>query len=129
MELPRKLTISGDKVYQAEEYILGIYNVSEILSVELDNLDHLPVKFKLHRNFPNPFNPTTSIQYQIAAPGFVSLKAYDVIENEITTLVNKEQPTGSYEVEFDGAGLPSGIYSYRLQAGNFVETKKMVLLK
>ena len=59
----------------------------------------------------------------------VTLKVYDVLGNEIAKLINEEKPTGSYKVEFDGTGLPSGIYFYRLQAGSFVETKKMVLMK
>jgi hypothetical protein len=92
--------------------------------------------FRLSQNFPNPFNPSTRINYQLPEISFVALKIYDVLGNEIATLVNEEKPVGEYEVEFDGKGLPSGIYFYQLRvypagsgAGNFVETKKMVLLK
>jgi len=85
--------------------------------------------YTLFQNYPNPFNPTTSIKYQIPVLSFVTIKVYDVLGNEITTLVNEEKPVGSYEVEFDAAGLPSGVYFYRIQAGSFVETKKMGLLK
>jgi photosystem II stability/assembly factor-like uncharacterized protein len=83
----------------------------------------------LKQNYPNPFNPTTKINYQIPELSFVTLKVYDVLGNEIATLVSEEKPAGSYEVEFSAMGLPSGIYFYKLQAGSFIETKKMVLLK
>jgi hypothetical protein len=83
----------------------------------------------LYNNYPNPFNPSTRIQYAVSSRQFVSLKVYDVLGNEVATLVNEEKPIGSYEVEFDAIELPSGIYFYRLQAGDFVETKKMVLMK
>jgi len=85
--------------------------------------------FYLHQNYPNPFNPTTTIKYLIPELSFVALKVYDVLGNEIEILVNEEKLIGSYEVEFNAAVLPSGIYFYRLQAGSFVETKKMVLMK
>ena len=99
-----------------------------------------PQKYYLHQNYPNPFNPITKIKYEIPlsppllkgeseAGGFVNLKVYDVLGNEITTLVNEEKPAGIYEVEFDGVNLSNGVYFYQLTAGSFVETKKMVLLK
>jgi len=83
----------------------------------------------LYQNYPNPFNPITTIKFQIPELSIVTLKVYDVLGNEIGTLVNEEKPVGSYEVEFDATTLPSGIYFYRLQAGSFVETKKMVFMK
>jgi photosystem II stability/assembly factor-like uncharacterized protein len=85
--------------------------------------------FTLLQNYPNPFNPVTSIKYQIPELSFVTLNIFNLLGEEITTLVNEEKPIGSYEVEFDATILPSGIYFYRLQAGSFVETKKMVLMK
>jgi len=94
-----------------------------------ENNSGLPEDFSLHQNYPNPFNPSTKIEYQIANAGFVNLRVYDVLGNEVETLINKEMPTGSYEVEFDARNLPSGIYFYKLKAGSFVETKKMVLLR
>ena len=82
------------------------------------------------QNFPNPFNPSTTIYYSIPEISFVTLKVYDVLGIEITTLVNEEKPAGSYEVEFSAAGgLPSGVYFYLLNSGNVIETKKMILLK
>ena len=99
----------------------------------------MPKDFSLDQNYPNPFNPSTTISYSIPASLFVTLKIYDVLGNEVVTLVNSEKPKGSYEVKFSTTGgsaaggdvynLPSGIYFYRLQAGSFVETKKMILLK
>jgi len=93
---------------------------------------------RFHQNFPNPFNPSTSIQYALSSEQFVSLKVYDVLGNEIATLVNEEKLAGSYEIEFSAIGgsasggdattLPSGIYFYNLQAGDFVETKKMIII-
>ncbi|MHA1989162.1 MAG: T9SS type A sorting domain-containing protein, partial [Promethearchaeota archaeon] len=85
--------------------------------------------FTLSHNYPNPFNPSTKIKYQIPKLSYVILKVYDVLGNEITILVNEDKSIGSYEEEFDGSGLPSGVYIYKLQAGSFVETKKMVLMK
>jgi len=85
--------------------------------------------YHLYNNYPNPFNPTTNIGFRIADFGFVSLKVYDVLGNEVATLVNEERSTGEYVIEFDGKGLPSGIYFYSLRAGTFSETKKMILLK
>ena len=88
-----------------------------------------PSEFSLEQNYPNPFNPTTSIQYAVISRQFVSLKVYDVLGNEVATLVNKEMQVGSYEAEFDGSELTSGVYFYKLQAGNFIKTKKMILIK
>ncbi|MCH8034250.1 MAG: T9SS type A sorting domain-containing protein [Bacteroidetes bacterium] len=88
-----------------------------------------PKKFILSQNYPNPFNPITSIKYLIPEISFVTMEVYDVLGNEIATLVNEEKPAGSYEVIFDARNLSSGTYFYKIQAGTFVETKKMVLLR
>ena len=96
-------------------------------SVELNNNN--PNKFSLSQNYPNPFNPTTSIQYTISSPQFVTIKVYDVLGREIATLINEEKPAGNYEVEFNAVNLPSGICFYRIQAGSYINTKKMVLLR
>ena len=97
-------------------------------SVKQINSDS-PVCFTLNQNYPNPFNPTTIIKYQIPKSSFVSVKVYDLLGNEIATLVNKEQTAGSYEVEFAASGLSAGIYFYRLRTDNYGQTKKMILLK
>jgi hypothetical protein len=105
-------------------------NIYEGFSIsDVDENDQLPNEFKLSNNYPNPFNPATKIKYTIPELNYVTLKVYDVLGNEIGTLVNNEKPAGIYEVEFNGIDLPSGIYFYRLQAGNYFDTKKMVLLK
>jgi hypothetical protein len=96
--------------------------------VEEQIISH-PNYFALDQNYPNPFNPSTTISYSVPETEFVTLKVYDVLGNEIASLVNEEKPAGKYEVDFNGAELSSGIYFYRLQAGSFIETKKMVLMK
>jgi Secretion system C-terminal sorting domain len=95
----------------------------------VENTNIAELNFSLYQNFPNPFNPLTKINYQIPELSFVSIKVFDVLGNEITTLINEEKPTGSYEVEFKATGLPSGVYLYRLRAGKYIETKKMLLIK
>ncbi len=85
--------------------------------------------FLLKQNYPNPFNPTTNIQYAISNRQFVMIKVYDVLGNEIETLVDEEKLPGNYEVEFDASKLSSGTYFYRMKAGDFSKTKKFVLLK
>ncbi len=89
----------------------------------------LPTKFSLSQNYPNPFNPSTKIKYAVSSRQFVTLKVYDVLGNEIATLVNEEKPAGSYEVEFIAKDFPSGVYFYQLKAGTFMQTKKMILLR
>ena len=93
-----------------------------------------PNSFLLSHNYPNPFNPATTITYQIPQTEFVTLKVYDILGKEIATLVNEEKPAGSYEVEFNShsgevRNLTSGIYFYQIKAGEYSETKKMILLK
>jgi len=102
-----------------------------IVGIEDDETKELqpPTEFELTQNYPNPFNPTTTIKYQIPELSFVTVKVYDVLGNEVAILANEEKPIGSYEVDFNASALSSGVYFYRLQAGSFVETKKMILLK
>jgi hypothetical protein len=89
----------------------------------------VPKEFKLEQNYPNPFNPTTRIQYQVSSISSVTLKVYDILGSEVATLVNEEQQPGYYEVQFNGSSLASGMYIYRLSAGDFVSVKKMVMVK
>jgi len=93
------------------------------------NESFIPDKFILMQNYPNPFNPSTKISYQIPEMSFVKIKVFDILGNEIETLVNEEKFIGSYDFEFNAAGLTSGIYFYQLKAGNYIETKKMLYLK
>lgn len=88
-----------------------------------------PTEFKLEQNYPNPFNPTTTIQYQLPQDSKVILKVYDILGSEVAALVNEEQEAGYKEVKFDAINFASGIYVYRLQAGDYISTKKMMLLR
>ena len=112
---------SGDNKITWYENML-ISSISDYENPPLNN-------FILSQNYPNPFNPSTKIIYSVPQSSNVVLKVFDVLGSEVETLVNNEKPAGSYEVEFDATGLPSGIYFYQLRAGNFVETKKMILMK
>ncbi len=115
----------------------GKFEYSKTIEIALT----APAKFSLEQNFPNPFNPSTTIRYSIPKAEYVTLKVYDILGNEIETLVNKEQQAGSHQIEFSQgtmndiqlttirSQLSSGIYLYCLQAGSFVQTKKMLLLK
>ena len=99
------------------------------LITRVNNNQSIPFGFSLGQNYPNPFNPNTKIKYSVPQSSNVVIKIFDVLGNEIETLVNEEKPVGRYEVIFNAARLPSGVYFYRLKAGKFVETKKMVLMK
>ena len=107
----------------------AFYNPGSMLtSVALSN-NNLPVDYKLNQNFPNPFNPSTNISYQLPGSTNVKLIVYNILGEEIKVMVNEKQDAGVYQIKFDGTNLPSGEYFYRLEAGNFIETKKLVLLK
>ena len=83
----------------------------------------------MYQNYPNPFNPTTVISYSIPMEGLVTLKVYNTLGEEVINLVNEVKQAGNYEVKFDASKFPSGIYFYKLQGGDFVKVKKMMLLK
>ena len=104
-------------------------NYFRVLTDVNDKENSIPNKFGLSQNYPNPFNPTTRIKYEISSKEQVILKVYDILGREVTTLVNKEQLAGKYEVTFNASNLASGIYLYVLKAGAFYQAKKLVLLK
>jgi hypothetical protein len=104
----------------------GSYIFSEVLALKQETN---PSEFVLYQNYPNPFNPSTIIGYRISDFGFVSIEVFDVLGNEVATLVNEDKSPGEYEVSFDATGLTSGLYFYRLETDNSVLTKKMLLLK
>jgi len=89
----------------------------------------LPETYFLFQNYPNPFNPSTTISFSIPTSEFVTLKVFNLLGREVTTLVNEEKPNGIYNVQFDGSSLASGVYYYQLKSGEFVSTKKLLLLK
>jgi len=89
----------------------------------------LPADFMLNQNYPNPFNPSTTISFSIPTSGFASIKVYDILGNEISTLINDDLSAGSYEIDFKADGLTSGVYFYTLSTQNFTSTKKMILTK
>ncbi len=91
--------------------------------------NRMPLTFNLEQNYPNPFNPVTTIRYSVPEISKVQIKVYDVLGNEISTLLNEEKHAGTYELTWNAANLPSGVYFYRIQASEFISTKKMILLK
>jgi len=105
------------------------YSWNTAFSSDVEQISSLAEDYSLRQNYPNPFNPSTSIQYSIPHSSQVRIQVYDVLGNEVELLVNEYKPVGIYQVEFNASVLPSGVYMYQLQAGNFVETKKMVLMK
>ncbi|KUG25452.1 hypothetical protein ASZ90_004728 [hydrocarbon metagenome] len=99
------------------------------LITSVEQIDNIPVDFSLKQNYPNPFNPSTTIEYSIPSRNHVTLKVYDVLGKEVTTLVSDTKPSGNYQVSFDANNLSSGVYFYRIIAGNFQEVRKMILSK
>ena len=119
-----------------------VYNENKIVGIEEEIRSSVPNSFTLEQNYPNPFNPSTTIRYQIPSSSVmlnsiqhlddevnVSLKVYDILGREVVTLVNEPKKPGNYEVTFDANHLSSGVYYYRLQGGNSVQSKKMILIK
>jgi hypothetical protein len=103
--------------------------ITPVTGVETPGNSQIPVEYCLAQNFPNPFNPLTKINFDIPKSGFVTLKVYDVLGQEIAVLVNEMKNAGSYFVDFDGSSLASGMYFYRLASNGFVSTKNMILIK
>ncbi len=116
---------SGSKTVYQSETINYTDLVVSIYSEPVTTLEN----FLLEQNYPNPFNPSTRIRYSIPNSEFVTLKVFDVLGNEVARLVNEDKPAGSYEINFSASQLSSGLYFYTISAGNFVETKKMILLR
>jgi len=117
-------TIFSNKVFYAKTTDLATPNGVRILPT-----NELPVTCTLEQNYPNPFNPTTTLAFDTPVSGFVSLKVYDISGREVAILVNQIVTAGKYEAIFDASGLASGVYFSRLLAGNFVQTRKIVLQK
>ncbi len=122
-----KTTISGKYFYRLKQIDNdGRFFYSDSIEIKVENI---PTEFKLAQNYPNPFNPSTTIKYSIPSPNMVTIKIFDVLGTEVTTLINEFKNAGFYEVNFDGSKLSSGTYFYRIKSGSFSETKKLLLLK
>jgi hypothetical protein len=107
----------------------GIYKYNDVLS-EINPINTTtPSNFVLEQNYPNPFNPSTTINYSIPKAAFVTLKVYDVLGNEVKTLVNEQQSVNNYSYTADFSSLTTGVYYYTLKAGDFTSTKKLMLIK
>jgi PKD repeat protein len=145
----------GDDSTSTEQNPVHVYNIADTFTVSLtvagpngsDTLvrddyiiameptgiselsDGLPSKFRLYNNYPNPFNPATNIEFFIPKAEFVTLKVYNILGEEVATLVSERLTAGKYKNEWDASGLASGVYLYRIQAGSFVDIRKMVLMK
>ena len=126
----QSLSVSGSYLFAG---IIGggvwMRPLTEMITGVNDTKNNLPLNISLYQNYPNPFNPTTTINYEIPKSGLVTIKVFDELGREVATLVNEEKPVGRYSVNFNGSNLTSGVYYYRLQAGNFTQTKKLILLK
>jgi hypothetical protein len=117
---------SGKYVYRLKQIDKdGKFEYSTEVNAEISS----PTEFVLSQNYPNPFNPSTVINYELPVNSFVTLKVYDLLGSEVATLVNESKPVGRYSLVFNGSSLKSGVYFYNLQAGNFTETKKFILMK
>ena len=126
------ITKLKENVIAADTSFLGLVESGQVqvVNVEPGSIRNTaPKDFMLSQNYPNPFNPVTIINYQLAMNNFVTLKVYNTLGEEVATLVNEEKPAGKFDVTFDASKLSSGIYFYRLKAGSFIQTKKMILLK
>ncbi len=142
-QINQALVIKDNKIYSVwqdnHEHGVGydiwanVYDFSDLTTDAEDKLIDAPTRFELSQNYPNPFNPSTKIKYSIPigvnGNSLIQLKVYDLLGREVATLVNGTKSPGNYEVNFNASSLASGIYFYRLQAGKFVQTKKMILLK
>ena len=104
------------------------FDLSVITGVKHE-IDPVVNDFVLYQNYPNPFNPSTTINFTIREKEYVTLKVYDIMGNEVALLLSEEMEAGSHSIKYDASGLASGIYLYKLKAGNKIETRKMLLLK
>ncbi|MBK8982102.1 MAG: T9SS type A sorting domain-containing protein [Ignavibacteria bacterium] len=117
----------GSPVYR---FVKGAMDfVDGLTDIEPNSFAAIPERYSLSQNYPNPFNPTTKINFSIPKQGIVTLKVYDVLGKEVMTLVNEQKPAGNYSINFNAANLSSGAYFYRIEAGEFRDIKRMIILK
>ena len=134
--------LNGDTVKSGGLKFAGVVKISDVpflkrmpnvkvepLAGNYEAREEIPEMITLEQNYPNPFNPVTGITYQLPAENYVTLKVYNMLGEEVATLVSETKPAGSYEAQWDAANIPSGVYYYRMQAGQFTDTKKLILLK
>ena len=105
------------------------YAYQQTTITDVEDEETIPTVFKLEQNYPNPFNPSTKIKFAVPEKSNVLIKVYDILGSEVATLVNEEMDAGWYENNFNAAGLSSGVYLFRMEAGSYVSTKKMILLR
>jgi hypothetical protein len=126
----KMIEICNDLVPKTVEYGAGLIIQFCTLVCEVEFKNNLPIQdFHLSQNYPNPFNPSTKISWQSPVGSHQTLNIYDVLGNEVATLVDEYKPAGSYEVEWDAGNYPSGVYFYQLKSEEFIQTKKMILIK
>lgn len=120
----------GKSINSTNQQLAGFWNVyqQQIITGVKDE-ETIPVTFKLEQNYPNPFNPATTIKYAVPERSHVIIKIYDITGSTVATIVNEELNAGWYKQEFNAVGISSGVYFYRMEAGNYVNIKKMLLLK
>ena len=124
------LKCSGcNTVYYPPRFVCGKCLVKPDRWVDIRETGNIIYKYSLKQNYPNPFNPTTQIKFQIPESSIVSLKIYNMLGQEVAELLNEIKTAGVYDVTFNAANLASGTYFYRLQSGNFIQTKKLMLIK
>jgi Secretion system C-terminal sorting domain len=106
-----------------------VLTLDKVTGVDYPVAEALPTTVHLYQNYPNPFNPSTTIRYELPHESYVTLRVYDLLGQEVTMLVDGTQNAGYKSIEFNASGLPSGVYLYRLTAGNQVQTNKMTVLR
>jgi len=122
--------INSDRNIEITNYNMDTLNLPMIPATNIKTVsDIVPDKFNLYQNFPNPFNPTTNIKFDIPKASFTTLKVYNVLGKEVAVLLNEIKSAGSYQVDFDASKLTSGVYFYRIETGSFTETRRLVILK
>ncbi len=104
-------------------------NGTHLLLTDVSDISNVDISFLLSQNYPNPFNPFTTFKYSVPVRSLVTIKIFDIMGSEIETIVNDERPAGAYELTWNAGNLPSGVYFYKMQAGNFIQTKKLILMK
>ncbi|MGA3286710.1 MAG: T9SS type A sorting domain-containing protein [Bacteroidota bacterium] len=127
------VAVAGMYLYQCDFHfsagMTGSFTASAATGIENDRISFRPDAFGLKQNYPNPFNPTTTVSFDIPFQTYVSIKVYNLVGQEVATIVSENMAAGSYSKIWNAASMPSGVYFYRLQTGSFTDTRKLVLLK